>query len=125
MSVPRLTLAGMDDARARLTALWAESAARAEAAAATLAELVHDRQGQNDDDEHDPEGVTLSSEWSRLSALSDAAALELQQVNDALARVDAGTYGICAGCGRPIPDGRLEIRPFAEFCVACAEKRGI
>lgn len=125
MSVPRRTLAGMDDARARLTALWAESAARAEAAAATLAELVHDRQGQNDDDEHDPEGVTLSSEWSRLSALSDAAALELQQVNDALARVDAGTYGICAGCGRPIPDGRLEIRPFAEFCVACAEKRGI
>lgn len=125
MSVPRRTLAGMDDARARLTALWAESAARAEAAAATLAELVHDRQGQNDDDEHDPEGVTLSSEWSRLSALSDAAALELQQVDDALARVDAGTYGICAGCGRPIPDGRLEIRPFAEFCVACAEKRGI
>lgn len=125
MSVPPRTLAAMDDARARLTALRAESAARAEAAAATLAELVHDRQGQNDDDEHDPEGVTLSSEWSRLSALSDAAALELQQVNDALARVDAGTYGICAGCGRPIPDGRLEIRPFAEFCVACAEKRGI
>lgn len=125
MSVPPRTLAAMDDARARLTALRAESAARAEAAAATLAELVHDRQGQNDDDEHDPEGVTLSSEWSRLSALSDAAALELQQVDDALARVDAGTYGICAGCGRPIPDGRLEIRPFAEFCVACAEKRGI
>lgn len=115
----------MDDARTRLTALRAESAARAEAAAATLAELVHDRQGQNDDDEHDPEGVTLSSEWSRLSALADAAALELHQVNDALARLDAGTYGVCAGCGTPIPEGRLAIRPFAEFCVACAEKRGV
>ena len=110
----------MDDARARLLALRAEAAARAEAASAALAELIHDRQSANDDDEHDPEGVTLSSEWSRLSALADAAASELQQVDDALARMDAGTYGICAGCGRPIPDGRLEVRPFAERCVACA-----
>lgn len=115
----------MDDARDRLSALRAVAADRADAAAAALAELVHDRQGANDDDEHDPEGVTLSSEWSRLSALADAATTELQQVDDALARMDAGTYGICAGCGRAIPDGRLEVRPFAEYCVSCAEKRGM
>ncbi|MGO4489413.1 TraR/DksA family transcriptional regulator [Microbacterium sp. 2RAF4] len=112
------------DARERLLALRAQSEARVQATAAMLDELTHDRAGSNDDDEHDPEGVTLSSEWSRLTGLADAAASELQQVDDALARVDAGTYGICANCGRPIPTGRLEARPFAEYCVACAEKLG-
>ena len=112
------------DARSRLTALRVESAARVAATAATLAELMHDREGSNDDDEHDPEGVTLSSEWSRLTGLAEAAASELQQVDEALARMDAGTYGVCLNCGNPIPAARLEVRPFAEHCVACAEKLG-
>ncbi|MFE6996196.1 TraR/DksA family transcriptional regulator [Microbacterium sp. NPDC057659] len=111
----------MPDQRENLRRLRAEAATRAESAASALQELVHDREGSNDDDEHDPEGVTLSSEWSRLSALADAAADELRQVDDALARVDAGTYGICVGCGQPIPAARLEVRPFADRCVTCAE----
>lgn len=111
----------MPDQRENLRRLRVEAAARAESAASALQQLVHDREGSNDDDEHDPEGVTLSSEWSRLSALADAAASELRQVDDALARWDAGTYGICAGCGQPIPAARLEVRPFADRCVACAE----
>lgn len=112
------------DARDRLLALRAQADARVQATAATLDELTHDRAGSNDDDEHDPEGVTLSSEWSRLTGLAEAAASELRQVDDALARVDAGTYGICANCGKPIPAGRLEARPFAEYCVVCAEELG-
>ncbi|UJP09411.1 TraR/DksA C4-type zinc finger protein [Microbacterium sp. KUDC0406] len=111
----------MPDQRENLQRLRAEAAARAASAASALRALVHDREGSNDDDEHDPEGVTLSSEWSRLSGLTDAAADELRQVDDALARMDAGTYGICAGCGKPIPSARLEVRPFADRCVACAE----
>ncbi|WAA66398.1 TraR/DksA family transcriptional regulator [Microbacterium oxydans] len=112
------------DARERLLALRVQAEERVRATAATLDELTHDREGSNDDDEHDPEGVTLSSEWSRLTGLAEAAASELRQVDEALARVEAGTYGICAHCGRPIPAGRLEARPFAEYCVACAEKLG-
>ena|SRR5690606_34386020 len=100
----------------------ADAVARADAAASALAELVQDRRGSNDDDEHDPEGVTLSSEWSRLSGLSDAAADDVRRFDDALKRWDASTYGICASCGKPIPAGRLEARPFAELCVPCAEK---
>ena len=110
--------------RERLTALRVRAEERVRATAAALDELTHDREGSNDDDEHDPEGVTLSSEWSRLTGLAEAAASELRQVDDALARMDAGTYGICANCGRPIPAARLEARPFAEYCVACAEKLG-
>ena len=107
-----------------LAAQREDAVARAAHTASALAELVHDRQGSNDDDEHDPEGVTLSSEWSRLTALSEAADLEVRQFDEALQRWDAGTYGICASCGRPIPEGRLEARPSAELFVPCAEKAG-
>ncbi|WP_334149826.1 TraR/DksA family transcriptional regulator [Microbacterium sp.] len=112
------------DPRELLQELRTQAAARVESTGAALTALMHDREGANDDDEHDPEGVTLSSEWSRLSGLAEAAASELQQVDDALARMDAGTYGVCARCGTAIPAARLEARPFAEHCVACAEKLG-
>jgi len=46
----------------------------------------------------------------------------LEQVDHALARLDAGTYGICENCGKPIPAARLEARPFATLDVACQEK---
>lgn len=112
------------DPRVLLEELRAAAAAQVVEADGALRELLHDREGSNDDDEHDPEGVTLSSEWSRLAGLADAATAKLQEVDDALARLDAGAYGICASCGRPIPAGRLEVRPFAEHCVACAERLG-
>ena len=110
--------------RALLEALRGEADDRATALEATLAQLTHDRSSLSDDDEHDPEGVPLSAEWSRLSGLLDGAREELAQVDAALARMDAGTYGICTNCGRSIPDARLRVRPFAELCVPCAEKLG-
>nr|WP_314842169.1 TraR/DksA C4-type zinc finger protein [uncultured Microbacterium sp.] len=113
------------DARALLERLHTLAAQRVASTEKTLAELKHDREGSNDDDEHDPEGVTLSSEWSRLTGLAEAAASELQQIDDALVRVEAGTYGICANCGQPIASGRLDVRPFATHCVTCAEKLGL
>ena len=109
------------DARARLDALRADAAARVAALDEALTALTRDRLGSNDDDEHDPEGVPLSAEWSRLTGLLDAARSELAQVGGALVRLDEGTYGVCGRCGRPIPDARLEVRPFAELCVPCAE----
>ncbi|MFJ4223662.1 TraR/DksA family transcriptional regulator [Microbacterium sp. NPDC089695] len=114
----------MTDARDALDRLRVDALARVVSTQAALDELVHDREGSNDDDEHDPEGVTLSSEWSRLRALAEAAAAELRQVDDAIGRWDSGAYGVCARCGRPIPDARLEARPFATHCVACAEALG-
>jgi RNA polymerase-binding transcription factor DksA len=110
--------------RTLLEALRRQASDRAAALEATLAQLTHDRSSQSDDDEHDPEGVPLSAEWSRLSGLHDGARDELEQVDAALARMDAGTYGVCANCGRSIPAARLRVRPFAELCVPCAEKLG-
>ncbi|MBV9279200.1 MAG: TraR/DksA family transcriptional regulator [Chloroflexi bacterium] len=63
----------------------------------------------------------------RIEALSDAVSRRLSDIDRALARLDDGSYGICAGCGNAIPPRRLEVQPYAIFCVRCqaeAEKRG-
>ena len=72
------------------------------------------------DDEHDPEGSTLSGEWSAAVALRDASRAELTQISQAEERMTAGTYGICEVCGADIPLERLRVRPAATRCVSCA-----
>ncbi|GAA1932338.1 TraR/DksA C4-type zinc finger protein [Microbacterium aoyamense] len=89
-----------------------------------LAGLRQDRGADSADDEHDPEGATLSGEWSRLEGLRSDAAREVEEVDAALARVAAGSYGVCTDCGRDIPSARLAARPDATRCVACAERAG-
>jgi RNA polymerase-binding transcription factor DksA len=74
----------------------------------------------NADDEHDPEGATIAFEREQVGSLVRSAELHLEAVDAALERVAGGTYGVCAGCGRPIPPERLEVRPTARTCVACA-----
>jgi hypothetical protein len=44
------------------------------------------------------------------------------EINDALRRLDEGSYGRCESCGKQIPGARLDAMPFARYCVACAEK---
>jgi len=52
-------------------------------------------------------------------ALRDRATHQLALVEDALARLEAGTFGTCLRCGRPIADARLEALPWAAHCIAC------
>ena len=44
---------------------------------------------------------------------------ELNQIEEALKKINAGTYGICDMCGVTIPLGRLKAKPFAKFCTEC------
>lgn len=115
-------MAEPDGRRETLLALRAEARERWESASWALGALVRERETVIDDDEHDPDGATLSAEWSRLTGLAQAARSKLEQVTAALDRLDDGTYGTCARCGEPIPAGRLEARPFAAHCVSCAER---
>src|SRR6202790_4574877 len=46
----------------------------------------------------------------------------LYEIEEALKRVDAGTYGVCEMSGKPIPHARLEAIPFARFTVAYQNK---
>ncbi len=47
----------------------------------------------------------------------------LQEIDEALERIENGTFGICDMCGKPIPKGRLEAMPHARSCVSCLTKR--
>ncbi|MEU8803461.1 TraR/DksA C4-type zinc finger protein [Spirillospora sp. NPDC048819] len=47
----------------------------------------------------------------------------LEEIDAALGRLDAGTYGMCEDCGEPVPAGRLEILPYARRCVQCQQRR--
>lgn len=55
----------------------------------------------------------------RLTAVEahDTLGALLEEVRHAIARIDAGGYGRCEECGEPIPEGRLEARPWATRCV--------
>ena len=45
----------------------------------------------------------------------------LREVDDALRRVERGTYGICHACEEPISAKRLDAVPWAKYCVTCQE----
>jgi RNA polymerase-binding transcription factor DksA len=50
-------------------------------------------------------------------SIKESAQASLIDVERALKRLEDGTYGMCAACGKPIPDGRLEAKPEAEYDV--------
>jgi DnaK suppressor protein len=76
------------------------------------------------DSPQDPADVgTTLSETDRMQAILAAARLQRTAVLDALLRIEHGTYGTCADCMSPIPEGRLDARPEASRCVKCQAKR--
>jgi DnaK suppressor protein len=88
--------------------------------AQTLREVREARGAESVDDEHDPEGPTLSSEWSRIHGVHGELAAASDAVDAALERIAAESYGSCARCGEPIGFARLEARPEATLCIVCA-----
>lgn len=57
-----------------------------------------------------------------LEGLDGASRTEAAAIRAALERIDAGSYGQCARCGRVIGDARLQALPSATTCVACARE---
>ena len=53
--------------------------------------------------------------------LAETEVQELRQIEDALARIHSGSYGVCKNCGTIIPRNRLKALPFATLCVKCKE----
>jgi RNA polymerase-binding transcription factor DksA len=85
-----------------------------------IASFHGSRAGSSTDDEHDPEGPTLAFEQSQASAILGQTRVHLAQIDQAIGRLDEGTFGFCATCLRPIPVARLEARPYSTQCVSCA-----
>ena len=107
-----------DRARALLQELREDAVARLAGLGDAHQDVVDAARGANVDDEHDPEGATIAFERAQLEALADGALRRLAEVDAALERLAAGTYGTCAVGGEPIDDARLEARPTATTCVA-------
>jgi len=63
-----------------------------------------------------------SSEEDLDIALMEVQGNLLEECNAALTRLEAGRFGVCEKCHRPIARGRLDVCPYARYCVACARK---
>jgi len=55
-------------------------------------------------------------------AINEHETAELAELELALLRLEAGTYGVCVDCAEVIPESRLKARPEAQRCMACQEK---
>jgi RNA polymerase-binding transcription factor DksA len=55
-----------------------------------------------------------------LTALDDSIRAELAHLEQALARLDEGIYGVCEKCGNSIGEKRIEALPYALTCIDCA-----
>ena len=98
-----------------LRELDASSAVLENEGAGTGSELSHA-------DQHPGDVAGEYTDADNQNALLENSADQRAQVEAALARIDAGTYGTCVDCGQQIPDARLEVRPEAARCVADQEK---
>jgi DnaK suppressor protein len=108
------------DPRDLLAAERAGTAERVNALSHDLEAIMEASRLVSTDDEHDPEGSTIAFERSQTSALLADARQRLTELDEALARVKTGEYGVCATCGRPIAAERLSARPTATTCIECA-----
>jgi len=52
-------------------------------------------------------------------AIADIRREQLTQIDSALSKLKAGSYGICDDCGAEIDEARLQVTPYAACCVAC------
>ncbi|MBK9347514.1 MAG: TraR/DksA C4-type zinc finger protein [Burkholderiales bacterium] len=64
----------------------------------------------------------LATEREVEFALGEHETAELQAIDNALQRIEAGTYGECTDCGVHIPEARLHAAPETHRCITCQEK---
>ena len=119
----RVNMDCMESARSRLETERKETLVRLMSLTDDYDGVVAASRHANADDEHDPEGATIAFERSQVGAFVLQVREHLGEVDAALERLDAGTYGTCERCGAPIGDDRLEARPVARTCIRCATKR--
>jgi RNA polymerase-binding protein DksA len=77
-------------------------------------------------DNHMAETATVTFDRELDYSLEESESRLLRAIDDALERIEAGTFGTCARCGRPINPDRLDAMPHATLCIECkrGEERG-
>src|SRR5689334_9850066 len=90
---------------------------------AQLAELGHGEGEGLDYDHNFADTSQVTAERGETEAVAAKLQEALDEVENALSKIDGGAYGTCEKCGQPIAPARLEAKPEARFCINCASKR--
>ncbi|MDP1807679.1 MAG: TraR/DksA C4-type zinc finger protein [Acidimicrobiales bacterium] len=90
---------------------------------ARLAEMGLLSGGELSFDQNFADSSQVTAERGEVEALAGNLRESLSDVEDAIVKLDNGTFGVCEGCGQPIAPDRLEAKPAAKLCMDCASKR--
>jgi DnaK suppressor protein len=84
-------------------------------------ELKAEREGNKDEgmDTYDLASEERDREINFI--LSDRERMKIRQIDDALGRIDDGSYGVCESCGLEVAEERLEAMPFTRLCRDCQQ----
>jgi len=92
-----------------------------------LSELGSDENGDLRSDLDFGEGfadaAAVTSERTEVLGIVETLKHQLDDVNEAVDKLDDGTYGTCRSCGEEIGAARMEARPFSLYCVDCKTRR--
>jgi len=83
---------------------------------------VDDDAAESHADNHLAETASITLEQEVDDTLEENSEHVLAEIDEALARIEAGTYGTCVTCGKEIPLERLEALPYATQCIDCRRK---
>jgi DnaK suppressor protein len=89
---------------------------------AQLRELGFGPDGSLAFDEGFADSSQVTAERGEMEALAGSLTDSLHEIEDALTKMEDGSYGRCESCGGPISDARLEAMPAARLCITCASK---
>jgi RNA polymerase-binding transcription factor DksA len=106
--------------RARLTAERELISHQVDALTEDFGAIVASTDLVSTDDEHDPDGATIAFERAMVAALLQQARRQRDELDAALARLAADSYGRCGSCGGEIAPARLEALPATTVCITCA-----
>jgi len=112
--------------RSRLMAERERVAAEVLALQDDLSHSLEDAIDEDGNDSHLADSATETLDREIEQSLEDNAEHLLACIDAALGRIDAGSYGKCERCAKPISEERLEALPYATKCIECKrlEERG-
>lgn len=104
-----------------LNRLRAALTSRREELQSTVARIQQELRHATPTQADEADQAVASNEKNALQLMRDMASRQLRSMDDALHRIEVGTYGECVNCGNEIALTRLEAIPWARLCVACQQ----